>query len=75
MYICSYLFSAQPLIPIRNPSHTSHSDRIPHVTALLATDAQAAQNKSQAVHIYHDDNGNYTGHTLYEERENKSADD
>jgi hypothetical protein len=41
----------------------------------LATEEQAKDDKSQAVHIYHDENGNYTGHTLYEERQNKQTDD
>jgi hypothetical protein len=58
----------------RNPSHTSHTDPRPHVTALLATSEQDAQNKSQVVHIYHDENGKYTGHSLYPERENKKED-
>jgi hypothetical protein len=26
------------------------------------------------VHIYHDENGKYTGHSLYPERENKKED-
>ncbi|KAF2875292.1 hypothetical protein BDV95DRAFT_604048 [Massariosphaeria phaeospora] len=59
---------------LKNPSHTSHSDPTPHATALLATDDQAKNNKSQAVHIYHDENHNYIGHTLYEERDNKTSD-
>ena len=42
---------------------------------LLATEEQAQNNKSQTVHIYHDDNGNYTGHSLYPERQNKASDD
>ncbi|KAK4129913.1 hypothetical protein BT67DRAFT_446202 [Trichocladium antarcticum] len=60
---------------LKNPSHTSHSDSRPHATALLATETQAAQYKSQAVHIYYDENYNYAGHTLFEERDNKPSDD
>ena len=60
--------------PYRNPSHTSHTDLRPHATALLATELQAAQKKSHVVHIYHDENGNYTGHTLYSERNNTAND-
>ncbi|KAF4463878.1 hypothetical protein FALBO_9291 [Fusarium albosuccineum] len=59
---------------LKNPTHTSNSDPTPHVTVLLATARQAEANKSQALHIYHDDNWNYTGHMLYEERDNKRTD-
>ncbi|OAL43435.1 hypothetical protein IQ07DRAFT_605760 [Pyrenochaeta sp. DS3sAY3a] len=58
----------------KNPSHTSPSDPIPHATALLATDDQAKNNKSQTVHIYHEANHNYTGHILFEEKDNKTSD-
>ncbi|OCL14022.1 hypothetical protein AOQ84DRAFT_276106, partial [Glonium stellatum] len=59
----------------RNPSHTSHSDPKPHATALLATEDQAKDDKSQAIHIYHNENENYTGYTLYPERQNKKSND
>ncbi|KAH0337999.1 hypothetical protein KCU81_g7809, partial [Aureobasidium melanogenum] len=55
---------------LRSPSHTSKSDPRPHVTASLATEAQAAAGKVQVVHIYHDSN-NYIGHQLYEEQDAK----
>lgn len=58
----------------RNPTHTSHTDSRPHATVLLATEDQANNNKSHTVHIYHDENGNYTGHSLYPERQNKTTD-
>lgn len=51
----------------QNPSHTSHSDPTPRVTVLLLTNSQAEMNRSQAVHIYHDEEGNYRGHVLYKE--------
>ncbi|QPH18577.1 hypothetical protein C2857_003653 [Epichloe festucae Fl1] len=60
---------------LKNPSHTSRSDPIPHVTVLLSTDTQTELDRAQAVHIYHDEDWNYKGHTLYEERINKSTDD
>jgi hypothetical protein len=65
------------ILPVnnRNPTHTSHVDPKPHVTVLLATETQVAEDKSQAVHIYHDESGNYTGHVLYPERQNKKSDD
>ncbi|KAF2022233.1 hypothetical protein BU24DRAFT_339780 [Aaosphaeria arxii CBS 175.79] len=58
----------------RNPSHSSHMDPRPHTTVLLATEEQARNNKSHAVHIYHDQNGNYVGHVVFPERQNKSSD-
>lgn len=48
--------------------------RPPHATALLVTEDQARNNKSQTVHIYRDANHNYTSHTLYEERDDKTLD-
>ncbi|KAI0906921.1 hypothetical protein F4823DRAFT_605340 [Ustulina deusta] len=55
-----------------NSSHTSGSDRRPHVTALLATDAQVQAGRRHAIHIYHDGCGNYTGHKLFPERKNRA---
>ncbi|KAI0502816.1 hypothetical protein F5B22DRAFT_631875 [Xylaria bambusicola] len=60
---------------LKNPSHTSNTDPRPHVTVLLATDDQQALDRSQAVHIYHDGDGNYAGHVLFPERQNKTSDD
>lgn len=59
----------------RNPTHTSHTDLKPHATALLATEEQFKNGKGQTVHLYHDEQGHYTGHFLYEERANKPSDD
>lgn len=53
----------------RSPSHTSNSDPRAHVTASLATEAQAAAGKAQIVHIYHDEKKNYAGHALYPEQD------
>ncbi|THC87449.1 hypothetical protein EYZ11_013106 [Aspergillus tanneri] len=47
----------------------------PHTTALFATEEQFKSNKAQTAHIYHDEQGQYVGHTLYQERENKSSDE
>ncbi|KAA8641519.1 uncharacterized protein ATNIH1004_011655 [Aspergillus tanneri] len=60
---------------LKNPSHTSHTDPRPHTTALFATEEQFKSNKAQTAHIYHDEQGQYVGHTLYQERENKSSDE
>jgi hypothetical protein len=46
-----------------------------HVTALLATDEQYKNKKVQPVHIYHDEEGRYTGHVLYAERDMKLSDE
>ena len=59
----------------RNPAHTSHSDSKEHATVRLATDAQVAAKKAQTVHIYFDQDGKYTGHKLYPEREEKKSDE
>ncbi|CAI7614268.1 hypothetical protein N7478_001329 [Penicillium angulare] len=60
---------------LKNPSHTSHTDLTPHATALFATEEQFKNNKAQTAHIYHDEQGQYTGHILYQERGNKSSDE
>ncbi|UPX16753.1 uncharacterized protein EKO05_0007139 [Ascochyta rabiei] len=60
---------------LKNPTHTSHTDSRQHATVLLATEEQVKSNKSQTVHIYHDDNGNYAGHRIYVERQNKTSDE
>ncbi|GAM44034.1 hypothetical protein TCE0_060f19332 [Talaromyces pinophilus] len=59
---------------LKNPSHTSHTDPRPHATVVLATEEQFQNNKGQTVHIYHDAQGRYDGHILYQERENKPSD-
>ncbi|KAF2628839.1 hypothetical protein BU25DRAFT_409864 [Macroventuria anomochaeta] len=59
---------------LKNPTHTSHTDSKQHTTVLLATEEQAKTNKSHTVHIYHDEIGNYTGHRIYPERQNKESD-
>ncbi|KAL5362278.1 hypothetical protein BJX96DRAFT_177012 [Aspergillus floccosus] len=60
---------------LKNPSHTSHTDTKPHVTVLFSTDEQSKNNKAHPVHIYHDEQGHYAGHTMYQERDNKPSDD
>ncbi|KAF2449340.1 hypothetical protein P171DRAFT_480429 [Karstenula rhodostoma CBS 690.94] len=60
---------------LKNPTHTSHTDPERHATVLLATEEQAKTNKSHTVHIYHDENGKYTGHQMYPERSNKGSDE
>ncbi|KAJ5683647.1 hypothetical protein N7462_006812 [Penicillium macrosclerotiorum] len=60
---------------LKNPSHTSHTDLKAHATALLATDEQYNNKKVQPVHIYHDEEGHYTGHVLYAERDMKPSDE
>ncbi|EDN07450.1 predicted protein [Histoplasma mississippiense (nom. inval.)] len=60
---------------LKNPSHTSHTDLKPYATALFATEEQFKNNKAQTAHIYHDEQGCYTSHVLYQERENKSSDE
>ncbi|KAF1821333.1 uncharacterized protein K489DRAFT_403091 [Dissoconium aciculare CBS 342.82] len=49
----------------RNPTHTSHNEPRPHATVLLATKEQADANRAQAIHIFHDETGNYSGHELF----------
>lgn len=56
----------------RNPSHTSFSDSKPHATIALATEDQAKKEKCQVAHLYHDNDHNYTGHTLYKEQDYKN---
>ncbi|QKX62108.1 uncharacterized protein TRUGW13939_09264 [Talaromyces rugulosus] len=46
-----------------------NTDPGPHSTVLLATEEQFQNNKGQTVHIYHDDQGHYDGHTLSGKRE------
>ncbi|PYI03358.1 hypothetical protein BO78DRAFT_322808, partial [Aspergillus sclerotiicarbonarius CBS 121057] len=60
---------------LKNPTHTSHTDATPHATVLFASEEQFKNNKAQTAHIYHDADGNYTGHTLYQERDNKPSDE
>ncbi|GLB05558.1 hypothetical protein AtubIFM57258_000847 [Aspergillus tubingensis] len=60
---------------LKNPSHTSHTDPRPHATVLFASDDQFKSNKAQTAHIYHDGEGRYDGHRLYEERDNKPSDE
>ncbi|KAF2702826.1 hypothetical protein K504DRAFT_393781, partial [Pleomassaria siparia CBS 279.74] len=49
---------------LTNTTHANPCDPKPHATMFLATDEQARNNRSQTVHIYHDAEYNYTGHTL-----------
>ena len=58
-----------------NPSHTSHTDTRPHATVLFATEEQSKNNKAQTAHVYHDEQGRYAGHILYQERDNKPSDE
>ncbi|PWY96162.1 hypothetical protein BO94DRAFT_561731 [Aspergillus sclerotioniger CBS 115572] len=60
---------------LKNPTHTSHTDTKPHATVLFANEEQFKNNKAQTAYIYHDEEGRYAGHTLYEERDNKASDD
>ncbi|KAJ6122813.1 hypothetical protein N7512_005278 [Penicillium capsulatum] len=42
---------------------------------LFATEEQFKNNKAQTAHIYDDEQGRYTGHVLYQGRENKPSDE
>ncbi|KAJ9314128.1 hypothetical protein DTO271D3_5605 [Paecilomyces variotii] len=56
---------------LKNPSHTSHTDPRPHATVLFATEEQLKNNKAQAAHIYHNEEGHYV--VLYELGSNASV--